>query len=104
MKMKNMPIEAGKMIKIGILSLQGGVEEHFKTIEKIEKTLPVKIKKVEQLHNVDGLIIPGGESTTLMKLIKLYGFEENIVLFAKEKAGARTCAAFILSSRVFFCF
>jgi len=97
--MKNMPIEAGKMIKIGILSLQGGVEEHFKTIEKIEKTLPVKIKKVEQLHNVDGLIIPGGESTTLMKLIKLYGFEENIVKFAKEKPVWGTCAGLILSSR-----
>lgn len=87
------------MVKIGILSLQGGVEEHFKSFEKIENVLPVKIKKKEQIKNIDGLIIPGGESTTLMKLIKLYHFEKDIINFSKEKPVWGTCAGMIISAK-----
>ena len=87
------------MFKIGILDLQGGVEEHINTLEKIDTVLPVKVKNNKQLKEIDGLIIPGGESTTLMKLIKLYGFFEPIIKISKEKPIWGTCAGMILSSR-----
>ncbi|MGM0640421.1 MAG: pyridoxal 5'-phosphate synthase glutaminase subunit PdxT [Thermotogota bacterium] len=87
------------MIKIGILSLQGGIEEHINTLKKIDRVLPVKVKNNKQLKEIDGLIIPGGESTTLMKLIKLYGFEKEIIQFSKIKSIWGTCAGLIISSR-----
>lgn len=87
------------MIKIGILDLQGGVEEHYEILKKIKKTIPIKIKKKEQLKNINGLIIPGGESTTLMKLIKLYDFENDIFEFSRKKQIWGTCAGLIVSSK-----
>jgi len=97
--MKNMLIEVGKMTNIGILDLQGGVGEHYNTILKIDNVLPIRIKKKEQLKSIDGLIIPGGESTTLMKLIKLYDFENDILEFSRKKQIWGTCAGLIVSSK-----
>lgn len=94
-----MHIEVGKMINVGILDLQGGVEEHFNAINKIKGANAVRIKKKEQLNQINGLIIPGGESTTLNKLIKLYGFVESIIDFSKEKPIWGTCAGLIILSR-----
>jgi 5'-phosphate synthase pdxT subunit len=99
MKKKDMHIEVGKMINVGILDLQGGVEEHFNAINKIKGANAVRIKKKEQLNQINGLIIPGGESTTLNKLIKLYGFVESIIDFSKEKPIWGTCAGLIILSR-----
>lgn len=87
------------MINVGILDLQGGVEEHFNAINKIKGANAVRIKKKEQLNQINGLIIPGGESTTLNKLIKLYGFVESIIDFSKEKPIWGTCAGLIILSR-----
>jgi 5'-phosphate synthase pdxT subunit len=99
MKKKDMHIEVGKMINVGILDLQGGVEEHFNAINKIKGVNAFRIKKKEQLNQINGLIIPGGESTTLNKLIKLYGFVESIIDFSKEKPIWGTCAGLIILSR-----
>jgi len=94
-----MHIEVGKMINVGILDLQGGVEEHFNAINKIKGVNAFRVKKKEQLNQINGLIIPGGESTTLNKLIKLYGFVESIIDFSKEKPIWGTCAGLIILSR-----
>ena len=58
------------MIKVGVLDLQGSVAEHMKILEKIENVEPVRVKYKEDLDDIQGIILPGGESTTLGKLLK----------------------------------
>jgi len=83
------------MKTIGVLALQGAVREHMNMIEKAGAKA-VAVKKVEQLAEIDGLIIPGGESTTIGKLMVKYGFDEAIRQFAKSKAIMGTCAGLIV--------
>ena len=64
-------------IKIGVLSLQGDFIEHLDVLETLGIE-SLKVKTISDLNKVDGLIIPGGESTTIKKLIDRYGFEEPI--------------------------
>lgn len=63
-------------MKIGVLALQGAVREHIRHIE-LSGHEGIAVKKVEQLDEIDGLILPGGESTTLRRLMDLYGFKKN---------------------------
>lgn len=63
-----LPKEVGKM-KIGVLSLQGGVIEHISHLKKLDVDA-FEIKKVEDLNKIDGIILPGGESTTIGKLLR----------------------------------
>ena len=63
-------------MKIGVLALQGAVREHLKHIE-LSGHEGIAIKHVEQLEEIDGLILPGGESTTLRRLMNLYGFKKH---------------------------
>ncbi|MDT8862951.1 pyridoxal 5'-phosphate synthase glutaminase subunit PdxT [Alkalihalobacillus sp. MEB130] len=84
------------MVKIGVLALQGAVREHVNCLQA-PNTEVIVVKKVEQLNDLDGLVLPGGESTTMRRLIDLYGFYEPL----KEFAGAGkpmfgTCAGAIL--------
>ncbi|APH17320.1 pyridoxal 5'-phosphate synthase, glutaminase subunit Pdx2 [Clostridium sporogenes] len=58
------------MIRVGVLDLQGSVVEHMKILEKIDNVEPVRVKYKEDLDNIQGIILPGGESTTLGKLLK----------------------------------
>lgn len=60
--------EVGRM-KIGVLSLQGGVVEHINHIRKLGSEA-VEVKKLEDLKDIDGLILPGGESTTIGKILR----------------------------------
>lgn len=83
-------------LKVGILALQGAVAEHKRSIEQAGATA-VLIKRVEQLNECDGLILPGGESTTMGRLMRQYGFIEAIPAFyAAGKAIFGTCAGLIL--------
>src|SRR5690606_23435662 len=66
-----------EMPKIGVLALQGAVSEHLDSI-RLAGGEGVAVKRVEQLADLDGLIIPGGESTTIGKLMRKYGFIEAI--------------------------
>lgn len=86
-------------MRIGVLALQGAVSEHIVSIERAgAEGLP--IKQVEQLHEVDGLIIPGGESTTIGKLMGKYGFIEAIRDFADQgKPIFGTCAGMIVLAK-----
>jgi len=87
------------MIKIGVLGLQGAVREHVRSVEACGAEAVV-VKKVEQLDGLDGLIIPGGESTTIRKLIDQYGFFEPLKEFANEgKPMFGTCAGLILLAK-----
>lgn len=86
-------------MRIGVLALQGAVTEHIVSIEKTgAEGLP--IKRIEQLDEVEGLIIPGGESTTIGKLMRKYGFIESIRNFADQgKPIFGTCAGMIVLAK-----
>jgi pyridoxal 5'-phosphate synthase pdxT subunit len=87
------------MVTIGVLGLQGAVREHILSLEACGAKAVI-IKKVEQLEDIDGLILPGGESTTMRKLIDQFGFMEPIRNFAKVgKPLFGTCAGLILLAK-----
>jgi len=86
-------------MKIGVLALQGAVIEHVRMLEQAGAQA-VAVKKVEELADLDGLVIPGGESTTISKLMHKYGFMEAIREFAAEKKPLfGTCAGAILLAK-----
>lgn len=83
-------------MKVGVLALQGAVAEHIRSIT-LAGAEGVQIKKVEQLDGIDGLIIPGGESTTIGKLMRKYDFMDPIRQFsAQGKPIFGTCAGLIV--------
>ncbi|MCU5746706.1 pyridoxal 5'-phosphate synthase glutaminase subunit PdxT [Staphylococcus sp. SQ8-PEA] len=83
-------------MRIGVLALQGAVREHIRHIELSgHEGLP--IKKVEQLNEIDGLILPGGESTTLRRLMSLYGFDK--ALADSDLPIFGTCAGLIVLAK-----
>lgn len=86
-------------MKIGVLALQGAVAEHIRMLNKAGAE-GVVIKRPEQLEDVDGLIIPGGESTTIGRLMRTYGFIEAIRDYSsKGKPIFGTCAGLIVIAR-----
>jgi 5'-phosphate synthase pdxT subunit len=83
-------------IKIGVLALQGAVAEHIRSLQQAGAEA-VAVKRVEQLSELHGLVIPGGESTTIGKLMRKYGFIEAIRQFAADgKPIFGTCAGLIV--------
>lgn len=87
------------MTKIGVLALQGAVSEHIRMLEQAGAQA-VAVKRTEQLADLDGLIIPGGESTTIGKLMRDYGFITAIREFSdKEKPIFGTCAGMIVIAK-----
>jgi 5'-phosphate synthase pdxT subunit len=85
-------------MKIGVLALQGAFIEHIKMlrhlgVEAVEVRLPA------DLEGLDGLIIPGGESTTIGKLAEIYGLMEPLRQFALEKPVWGTCAGMIFMAK-----
>ncbi|WP_339229225.1 pyridoxal 5'-phosphate synthase glutaminase subunit PdxT [Oceanobacillus sp. FSL K6-2867] len=86
-------------MKIGVLGLQGAVDEHIKQINTLGLE-GITVKQPEQLQEIDGLILPGGESTTISKLINHYGFADPIKEFAKSKKPIfGTCAGMVLLAK-----
>jgi len=83
-------------VKIGVLALQGNFREHAAMLRRIGAE-PVEVRKPEQLEGLDGLVVPGGESTTFMRLMRLYGLEEAIRRFEQPILG--TCAGLIVLDR-----
>ncbi|XID91836.1 pyridoxal 5'-phosphate synthase glutaminase subunit PdxT [Paenibacillaceae bacterium WGS1546] len=83
-------------MNIGVLALQGAVAEHIRSVELAGGT-GVAVKRAEQLAEIDGLIIPGGESTTIGKLMRKYGFIEAIRDYAERGNPVfGTCAGLIV--------
>ncbi|MBI4994562.1 pyridoxal 5'-phosphate synthase glutaminase subunit PdxT [Candidatus Peregrinibacteria bacterium] len=64
-------------MRIGVLDIQGSVEEHISALKKCG-IAPITVKTKKDLREINGLIIPGGESTTIGKLLKLYGLDKEI--------------------------
>jgi pyridoxal 5'-phosphate synthase pdxT subunit len=82
--------------RIGILALQGDVREHANALRDVGAE-PIEVRLPRDLVGLDGLILPGGESTTMRKLIDLYGLREPIVALARGGAPVYgTCAGMIL--------
>ena len=85
------------VIKIGVLELQGGYALHHNLLKKIGLN-SIAVKSSNDLKRSDGLIIPGGESTTLSLLIRKYNLRESIIEFAKTNPVLGTCAGLIIMS------
>jgi pyridoxal 5'-phosphate synthase pdxT subunit len=83
---------------IGVLALQGDFAKHQKMLED-SGVNTIQVKTAADLIKSDGLVIPGGESTTLTKLIKAYGLYEPIMEFIKEKPVMGTCAGLIMLAK-----
>jgi 5'-phosphate synthase pdxT subunit len=81
---------------IGVLALQGNFREHSTMLRRLGAEV-VEVRKPEQLEGLDGLVIPGGESTTFMRLMRLYGLDEAVRRFAGPILG--TCAGMIVLDR-----
>ena len=82
--------------RIGVLALQGAFREHARVLRKLGAEVS-EVRLPEQLDGLDGLVIPGGESTTMMHLAGLYGLDDAIRGF--EGAIFGTCAGMILLDR-----
>lgn len=82
---------------IGILALQGDFDAHRKRLEELGARA-VLVKKPEQLDEIDGLVIPGGESSTFLKLLGEKGFEK-LKEFVRVKPTFGTCAGAILLAK-----
>ena len=83
-------------MKIGILGIQGDIEEHEEMVKRIN-CIPKRVRTPEDLNDIDALIIPGGESTTMGKLMEKYGFID--ALKNSEFPILGTCAGMVLLSK-----
>jgi 5'-phosphate synthase pdxT subunit len=86
-------------MRVGVLALQGAFREHSEMVRRLGHEA-VEVRLPEHLHGLDALILPGGESTTIGRLMELYGLREPLRAFA---AAGRpvwgTCAGMILLAR-----
>ncbi|MBK8021575.1 MAG: pyridoxal 5'-phosphate synthase glutaminase subunit PdxT [Chloroflexi bacterium] len=85
-------------MKVGVLALQGAFIEHVKKLRDLGAEA-VEVRLPEQLQDLDALIIPGGESTTIGKLATSYGLIEPLREFAREKPTWGTCAGMIFLAK-----
>jgi 5'-phosphate synthase pdxT subunit len=83
-------------LRIGVLALQGNFREHAAMLGRLGADVEL-VRKPEQLEGVEGLVIPGGESTTITRLMELYGLDDAIRGF--EGAVFGTCAGMIVLDR-----
>ncbi len=82
--------------RVGVLAVQGNFREHAAMLRSLDADV-VEVRKPEQLDGLDGLVIPGGESTTFMRLMRLYGLDEAVRGFGGAILG--TCAGMIVLDR-----
>ncbi|MBW8383218.1 MAG: pyridoxal 5'-phosphate synthase glutaminase subunit PdxT [Youngiibacter sp.] len=88
------------MVRIGVLSIQGSVAEHLARLLEVDGVLPVRVRDEKDLSGIDGLIIPGGESTAIGRLLN----EFNLLQPLRERIEGGmpvwgTCAGMILLAR-----
>lgn len=86
------------MIKIGVLAIQGDFAEHLATLERIGVE-GRQVRLSQELNDLDGLIIPGGESTVIGKLATEFGMMDSLRSFGKTRAIWGTCAGAIFLSK-----
>ncbi len=97
-KQDNLPA-SNKVITIGVLALQGAFREHINALKDCG-VKAIEVRQPAQLLDIDGIIIPGGESTTISKLMVKYGFIEALKSFyLSKKPIFGTCAGLVLLAR-----
>jgi 5'-phosphate synthase pdxT subunit len=82
--------------RVGVLAVQGNFREHAAMLRRLGAEV-VEVRKPDQLEGLDGLVVPGGESTTFMRLMRLYGLDEALRTFPAPVFG--TCAGMIVLDR-----
>src|SRR5919204_5193443 len=82
--------------KIAVLAVQGNFREHTAMLRRLGAEA-VEVRTPAQLEGLDGLVVPGGESTTFMRLMRLYGLDEALRRFRGPVLG--TCAGMIVLDR-----
>jgi pyridoxal 5'-phosphate synthase pdxT subunit len=82
--------------RVGVLAVQGNFREHAAMLRRLGADA-VEVRKPEQLEGLDGLVVPGGESTTFIRLMRLYGLDEAVRSFTRPVFG--TCAGMIVLDR-----
>jgi 5'-phosphate synthase pdxT subunit len=88
------------MKKVGVLALQGDFEAHSRAVARAGAE-PVLARTASDLKDLDGLVIPGGESTTMLKLLNAGGMVEPLIEFGRKRPIFGTCAgAILLASEV----
>ncbi len=85
-----------RRLRIGVLALQGAFREHAQVLRRLRADV-VEVRLPEDFDGLDGLVLPGGESTTMMHLASLYGLDEAIREFQEPILG--TCAGMIVLDR-----
>jgi 5'-phosphate synthase pdxT subunit len=90
-----MSLRNGNAKRVGVLALQGDFEAHARAIDAAGGHA-VEVRTAEQLKSVDGLVIPGGESTTMLKLLNMMNLVEPLAEFVRTKPVFGTCAGAIL--------
>ncbi len=85
-------------MRIGVLALQGDFARHAEVLVSLGVEVQ-EVRKPQELLRCDGLIIPGGESTVIMRQIDFIGLREPLLTFAKKKPIFGTCAGLILMSK-----
>jgi pyridoxal 5'-phosphate synthase pdxT subunit len=83
-------------LRIGVLAVQGNFREHARMLRRLGAHV-IEVRKPDQLDGLDGLVIPGGESTTFMRLMRLYGLDVALASFHRPVFG--TCAGMIVLDR-----
>jgi len=82
-------------VRVGVFALQGDVREHLQLLTSLGVE-SIEVRNAEQLASVDGLILPGGESTTISKLIDIFGLRDDLLTFiSKGTPVYGTCAGMI---------
>ena len=89
-----------RMVKIGVLSLQGSVEEHLAMLKRLPEVEGLPVKNKQALETVDGIILPGGESTAIGKLLQIFSLKEPLQKRIAEGMPVwGTCAGMILLAK-----
>jgi 5'-phosphate synthase pdxT subunit len=83
---------------IGVLAIQGDYDAHRKRLEELGAHA-VLVRKAEQLDALDGIVIPGGESSTILRFLERDGFLEKLAEFVRVKPSFGTCAGAILLAK-----
>jgi len=94
-----MQLGVGKM-RVGVLAIQGSVKEHVDKLKRLNGIIPVEAKDKETLKNIDALILPGGESTAIGKMLNDFDLKDTIVDLYKSGVPIwGTCAGMILMAK-----
>ena len=88
----------GRSVRIGVLAIQGDFAAHAEALREVDAEA-VLVRKPEQLTDIDGLILPGGESTTFLKFLERDGFLAGLEEFIRQKPAFGTCAGCILLAK-----